>query len=205
MERQASVTTEVDANEHNEEQPSTSSQACAINQQHRITQFFSRPPPIHKKQKIDNLVLKMIAKGHHPFRLVEEPVFRKLIQEVSTCPGYTLPSRKTLSNNLLPSAHMKILEEVKKKVQSATAVCLTTDGWTSKSNISYVAVTVHYINADTQLTSNLLSCGEFGGRHTSENLYNFLKKVMVDFEIQNNVSAVVSDNAPNIVAAIRLE
>lgn len=203
FERQTPTPIEINVDEHSDEQPSTSTQVRAINQQHQITQFFNRPPPIRKQQHIDNLVLKMIAKGHHPFRLVEEPDFKKLIQEVSTCPGYTLPSRKTLSNSLLLSTHAKILEDVKIKVKSATAVCLTTDGWTSRANISYVAVTAHFINNDTQLTSYLLSCSEFKDRHTADNLNKFLKQVISDFEITNKVSAIVSDNAPNIVAAIR--
>lgn len=74
------------------EQPSTSTQIRS-NPQHQITQYFRRPPPIRKVEQIDRQVLKMIAKEHHSFRMVEEPEFKKLIQGVSHCPGYNLPSK----------------------------------------------------------------------------------------------------------------
>lgn len=84
-------------------------------QQPNITQFIRRPPPIRKVEQIDRQVLKMIAKGHHALRIVDEPEFKKLIHDVSQCPGYTLPARKTLSKNLLQSTHMEILEKIKIK------------------------------------------------------------------------------------------
>lgn len=38
--------------------------------------------------EIDKQVIKMISKGHHALRIVEEPEFKKLINMVSHCPGY---------------------------------------------------------------------------------------------------------------------
>lgn len=145
----------------------------------------------------------MIAKGHHSLRIVEEPEFKNLITAVSQCPDYSLPSRKTLSNNILQSVHSAVLEDIKSTIIEASAVCLTTDGWTSKTNTSYMAVTAHFINKNTELKSHLLACEEFGERHTADNLTRFLNDVLAGFEISNKVTAIVSDNAANITLAIR--
>lgn len=73
---------------------------------------------------------------------------------------------------------MDILEKIKSKIRSASAVCLTVDGWTSRTNASYMAVTAHYIDEDTLIQSHLISCDEYGERHPAENLSTFLKKVI---------------------------
>ncbi|XP_043865319.1 E3 SUMO-protein ligase ZBED1-like [Drosophila mojavensis] len=147
----------------------------------------------------------MIAKGHHALRLVEEPEFKKLIDDVSHAPGYKLPTRKTLTTSLIPKVRDELLGQILDNLRMATAVCLTTDGWTSLSNESYIAVTVHYINQDkTVLQSHTIACEAFEESHTSENLFGFLKKIVGKWELQNKVMAIASDNAHNIVGAIKL-
>lgn len=207
MDRQTPVP--MDFIEIAEDQPSTSSQAqqnvvLPRQPQTAITQFFRRPPPARKVEVIDRQVLKMVAKGHHALRIVEEPEFKRLIELVSQCPGYSLPTRKTLSHNIMETVYSDILCQVKTQLHSASAICLTTDGWTSKANESYLAVTAHYIADDTVLKSHLIACDKYDGRHTSENLCSFLKDVMKEYNIENKITAVVSDNAANITAAIRL-
>lgn len=59
--------------------------------QPKITSYVRRPLPVRRVEQ----VVAMVTKGHHSFRVVEEPEIRKLIEMVSTCPGYQLPSRKT--------------------------------------------------------------------------------------------------------------
>ncbi|XP_033249011.1 zinc finger BED domain-containing protein 1-like [Drosophila miranda] len=147
----------------------------------------------------------MISKGHHALRIVEEPDFKKLIEDVSNCPGYKLPTRKTLSNVLLPNIHSELIANVKEKIASASGVCLTTDGWTSLTNESYIAVTAHFIDkSNMELSSHMLACEAFGERHTSLNLCSFLQSVAADWKILDKITAIASDNAANIVSAIKL-
>lgn len=53
------------------------------------------------------------------------------------------------------------------------------------------------------LKSYLLDCFPFNERHTATNLCSNLKQKIEEWKIQNKVIAIVSDNAANIVAAIR--
>lgn len=99
-----------------------------------ITNYLRKPPSARKVELIDKQVVAMVAKGHHALRLVEEPEFKKLLKMVSNCPGYQLPSRKTLSTTLLPKTYVEVFEKVQGKIIEAHAVCLTTDGWTSVTN-----------------------------------------------------------------------
>lgn len=172
--------------------------------QQSMNEYIRRPPPVRRVEQIDRQVVKMIAKGHHALRIVEEQEFRKLIELVSLCPGYKLPSRKTLSENLMSNVHNQIMGEVRTKVQSATALSLSTDGWTSRGNDSYIAVVSHFVNEETELQSALLGCINYNERHTGQNLCDFLKEVMLEWQISHQIAAIVSDNAANILSAVRL-
>lgn len=168
-----------------------------------IKDYTVRPLPPNKKNKIDQQLLLMIAKEYHPLSLVNDEEFKKFVSLLN--PSYTLPTRKTLSESLLPQLYMQLKERVKIEISNALAVCVTTDAWTSENNESFVGVTAHYIDPDTsQLRSNLLGCIEYGERHTAVNLHEFLREQFNEWMIQNKVAVIVSDNAANILAAVHL-
>ncbi|CAG5033891.1 unnamed protein product [Parnassius apollo] len=56
---------------------------------------------------------------------------------------------------------------------------------------------------ETKLKSDLIGCVEYNERHTSENLKAFLCDVMAEWNIADYTTAIASDNAANITAAIR--
>lgn len=64
-------------------------------------------------------------------------------------PGYVLPSRKTVTNSILPQLYESTIEIIKNKLKNVTPICLTTDTWTSINNESYIAITAHFINEET--------------------------------------------------------
>jgi len=94
-------------------------------------------------------------------------------------------------------------EKVKADLADASAICITTDGWTSKTNTSYITITAHFINSDVQYRSVCLGCEEFNERHTANNLSSCLRSKVEEWQLENKVAAVISDNAANIVSAIR--
>lgn len=169
--------------------------------QSSLTQFVHviKPLPIQKSKVIDVQLLRMICKEYHPFSLVDDPEFKKFVSLL--CPNYKLPSRKTLSQSLLPQLYSDLVLEVRSKLDASTAVALTTDGWTSVNNQSFVAITAHYINSGSILCSNLLGCAEFSERHTSINLATMLRSQCGEWGISSKLTAIVTDNASNIVAA----
>lgn len=90
----------------------------------------------------------MVTKGHHSFRIVDEPELRKLLEMVSTCPGYNLPTRKTLTNTLIPKCYTEVFNIALQKIKESFAVCLCTDAWTSSTTQNYIAITAHCIDAN---------------------------------------------------------
>ncbi|CAG5015362.1 unnamed protein product [Parnassius apollo] len=170
--------------------------------QSTMTEFIHKPVPVKKINEIDKQIIKIIVKNYHPFSLVEQPEIKELFAMI--IPGYSLPTRKTVSNSLLPKMYQECLEKVQVNIDSAWAVCLTTDSWTSINNVSFVSVTAHYLDNTYIMRSYLLDCFSFSDRHTAKNLCQSLQAKIVEWKIQNIVVAVVSDNAANISAAIRM-
>ncbi|KAL7725880.1 hypothetical protein ACLKA6_016431 [Drosophila palustris] len=109
---------------------SEESNVVVQNAQPKITTFVHKPVPVSKAQQIDRQLVRMIAKGHHASRMVEEPELKKIFEVVSQSPGYKLPTRKTLTTSLVLKLCDEYGSSIMEKLSAATAVCLTTDGWT---------------------------------------------------------------------------
>jgi hypothetical protein len=120
----------------------------------------------------------LIAREYHPFSLVEDAEFRRFVPML--CPGYQIPSRKTLTNNLIPILHQTTVRKVKATLDVATADCLTADGWTSVNNNSFLAITAHFLDEETNMCSKLVGCVEFNEKHTAANLADMLHEVQQD-------------------------
>lgn len=162
----------------------------------------TKPMGVNKSKLIDRQIGLMVAKEFHPFSIVEGKEFRKLLNLLN--PTYVPPTRKTVSHSLIPQLYNEALQAVRSKLEDAQAVCLTTDGWTSCTNVSFIAVTAHFLSNKNEMISVLLQCVEFQDKHTAENLSHQLKTVVKEWGIDKKIACVVTDNASNVVAAIRL-
>ena len=161
-----------------------------------------KPVSIEKNKQLDNQLVRLIARECHPFSLVEDAEFRRFVQML--CPGYQIPSRKTLTNSLIPILHQTTIMKVKATLDVATAVCLTADGWTSVNNDSFLAITAHFLDEETNMCSKLLGCVEFNEKHTAANLADKLHETAREWNIDYKIVGIVTDNAANIVSAVRL-
>ncbi|UYV73412.1 hypothetical protein LAZ67_10003097 [Cordylochernes scorpioides] len=166
------------------------------NSQASMTSFVdvSRPIPLNRSRQIDIQLLKMICSEYHPFSLVEDKEFKAFVNML--CSTYKLPSRKSLSNGLLISIHDSLVVKITGMLEEAYAVCLTCDGWTNINTTSFYAITAHFIDYTTKLNSILLECSE---KYIIVDFLGVTKKFKLDFK----TVAVVTDNAPNIKAAIK--
>lgn len=68
-------------------------------------------------------------------------------------------------------------------------------------------MTAHYIADEgrfTKLSSDLLGCVSFKERHTSENICKKIKSIFLEWNLLHKITIVVSDNAANMIASVRL-
>ena len=71
--------------------------------------------------------------------------------------------------------------------------------WTCRVNDWYMAVTGHFINENMVLQSVLLECCALdGGSHTGTVLAQELRRIVQEWNIEEKISIVISDNGSNI-------
>jgi hypothetical protein len=133
-----------------------------------------------QRKKIDALMLLFI-KDFQPFLVVEDKGFRKFVSTLN--PAYQLPSRKHILNTMLTAEYQKCENDVKKRFNAVKAACLTVDGWTSRGQEGYFAITAHYIDDNFESKSALLQYRVFPGPHTRANISQDLQRVISQWNL----------------------
>ena len=106
--------------------------------------------------------------------------------------------------SLRPDQYQRTKEELKAKLTDTKYCVLTTDLWTSRATQGYITVTCHFLLSSWELHSAVLDTLHVDVSHTAENLAAELVRITDDWRITEKVVCAVTDNASNIVAAIRL-
>ncbi|MGH0146569.1 UNVERIFIED_CONTAM: hypothetical protein FKN15_008369 [Acipenser sinensis] len=93
-------------------------------------------------------------------------------------------------------------QKVMEEVQRADHVYLT-DMWTSINTEAYLAVTGHFISHQPKLNSFLLDISHFKRTHTSGHITEPQLHLMDTWNLRDKITSFITDNAANMVAAIR--
>lgn len=136
-----------------------------------------------------------------PLSIVESAAFRKLTLFLE--PNYkpmTSEHAKLIIAEQGAAIESRIKEQLKKPDQK---IALTTDLWSSINNESFMAVTVSFIDEEWKLYSPVLSTRNLTERHRMDYLVEEMKTIIEKWGIQNNVVAIVHDNAANIKSIAR--
>lgn len=83
-------------------------------------------------------------------------------------------------------------------------VAITTDGWTSRSNDSYMSLTVAFIDSEWELHHLSLDCTKHTGTTTGEDLVKGIVSMIERHDLTGRVVACVTDCEPSMVKAGRL-
>ncbi|XP_076042318.1 zinc finger BED domain-containing protein 4-like [Oratosquilla oratoria] len=142
----------------------------------------------------------MIAEDLQPVSVVEDKGFRRLLHGLN--PRYQLPSRREISRTLLPNLYKHEVEKMRKELDQAKHISLTTDIWTSRQTKGFITVTAHFISQDWTLHSAVLETVCMTKAHTSENIAEELTLVSNKWNIKEKICSIVTDNAANIKAAV---
>ena len=97
-----------------------------------------------RKDLADQAMIDWIVVNFQSFMVVENVFFTKFLTELN--PAYTPIVRQTVSNRIVKS-----LPETKASIQGVLTatpgrITCTTDGWTDRSMVSYLATTAHWIS-----------------------------------------------------------
>ena len=157
-----------------------------------------------RAQRIHRRVTEMIALDSQPFSVVDDPGFIRLLRELE--PRYSLPSRKYITENILPQIHDKVKAAVKDQLTSVQSVfSFTTDAWSrADGGASLLSLTAHWITDSFVRKSAVLQVLPLEESHTGQNLAEKYLEMLADWEIRlDQVHLVLRDNAANMAKAMR--
>ena len=132
----------------------------------------------------------MIAIDMQPATIVEDTEFQSLVRLLDS--RYQLPSRRHRVRSLLPDMYTTRALEIKRNLLQISHVALTGDLWTSRTTESYLTITSHFVTSTWELKSLVL-----------ETFAASFQKIAEEWGISRKVVAMVTDNAANVVAAVR--
>ena len=154
-----------------------------------------------RQVQLNNALAGFIATDLLPLYIVESASFRQLMEKAA--PNFSMPSRKHLSSNLLPSVCYSVETQLKMQMRQAQDICLTVDIWSSCDMRSFMGITGHFI-LDYTMHSVMLACRRFTGSHTGEKTLEQFQETLVHFNISEKFTHVITDNAANMVKAFTL-
>ncbi|KMQ90940.1 zinc finger bed domain-containing protein 1-like protein [Lasius niger] len=154
----------------------------------------------NSKQRItlDKTLVKFISRDLQPLSIVNDVGFKEFVYELN--PRYSLPSRPTVTNVLIPKMYQEVKETISTILNTVKYLTITFDGWTSIAKQSYLTITGHFI-FESKLQAALLNFIHVSDvSSTAENL-KFLIQGKV-LKVYPNVALVcaVTDNAANMIA-----
>ncbi|XP_063218417.1 zinc finger BED domain-containing protein 4-like [Bacillus rossius redtenbacheri] len=160
-------------------------------------------PGDHRAADITRLIGEMICLDNQPLCIVENKGFRQLISKLE--PRYTIPTRKTFSQKIIPEMYEKVRDKVVSQLKVVEFIGVTTDMWSSSSNDDYMSLTLHYMDTCFNLQHVCLEVIPFSEiSHTAEHICDFITKTLEEWGLREKVFAIVSDNARNVQAGLEM-
>ena len=165
-----------------------------------MTQTWQKYSPTCARSKnIDQALIRMIAINMQPATIVEDTGFQSLVCLLDS--WYQLSSRRHIMRSLLPDMYITRAGEIKRELLQISHVAVTSDLWTSRTVI--IAITCHFVTSKWELKFLVLAMFGLKKDHTAEHIAASFPKVAEEWGVSRKVVAMVTDNATNIVAAVR--
>lgn len=172
---------------------------------HKIEEMFEKVKPLTSKNsryiKITELIGCMICSDLLPFSMVENAGFKDLISYLE--PRYTIPSRHTISNTVIPNLYERVENKVRTCLNAAKHISFTTDMWSTLTNEDFMSLTAHFISDNFEVVTLCLEVTPFClPSHTAVNIAEFLQKTITHWNVDEKVHTFVRDNAVNLVKGL---
>jgi len=149
-------------------------------------------------------VAEMISIDLQPFSVVEDTGFIRLVAELD--PKFVLPSRRYLSDVIIPEIHAKAKFKVKELLQCTKYVSMTTDIWTSTNcHHSFLSLTAHVVVSKAMEKKDvMLSAWQFDESHTGANISAAVMSRIQEWDLEEKIVCVLRDNASNMVSGLNI-
>lgn len=152
-----------------------------------------------------NSVAVAFAGNSLPYRLIEDPLFRKMLSKISEGRLQVFPNRHELSSKV-DSFKTEYKSAIKRSLENSKQLTLAIDLWTRPGfSSSTMGITCHYFDrARGQLMRILLASRQIPHPHTASKIFELYTKIMEEWGIEDDrVFRILTDNGSNVVSAFK--
>ena len=153
--------------------------------------------------EITTKVGEMIALDCQPLSVVDNIGFVRVLHAAE--PRYTLPSRRHITETVLPQIHSRVMSKVKDDISEARWISCTSDIWSTEvRNDSLISLTAHWLSPHSfKRKSTMLNASLIPGSHTGDAIRMKCEEMIGNWDIQKSqLHCFVVDNAANMKKAI---
>ncbi|XP_075150948.1 zinc finger BED domain-containing protein 4-like [Haematobia irritans] len=156
--------------------------------------MFTWPADSPITKRIDKCIMDLILVDMLPFNAVQGAAFQRLnFNDPLIKTRYKVKSEKFF-RDLMHVTYDNVKKKIMDKVSKAKWISFTTDIWTSTGKTcSLLSFTAHFISE-----------GKKESLFPASYIFEKLSEIIKDFELEGRVHVGVSDNAGNMVAAMKL-
>lgn len=131
---------------------------------------MSKASPADQKRG-EGLLLYWITTSLRPFKIVEDAGFIMLCEFLNGLNTKFEITERTRLSKQMTKLNKAVSINVKYKMKAEMDwFCVTTDIWTSRTMESFMAVTIHYLDADFRMKEFVLEVRQFGKSHTADHI-----------------------------------
>ncbi|KAE9279727.1 hypothetical protein PR003_g28152 [Phytophthora rubi] len=158
-----------------------------------------------QQRRVNELLAEWISRHFRPLVIVEDEGFVRVIRYITEdiCGiKLSLPERTKIRQEIVRLAVI-----YRRRVHNAIEIgclfySLTSDIWTARNAISYISVTIHYVDDDFRPQSWTLAVRELPGIHESHVIALAIEEILEDWSLpKHNCVMFLRDGGSNMVAA----
>lgn len=152
--------------------------------------------------RISRKIGEMVAVDCQPLSIVNDTGVTRLMNAIE--PRYHIPSRKYLTETVLPEIRCDVRDKVKEEIKGVSWLSFTSDIWSTEvSSDSLLSLTAHWLTNSFQRKYVIVHAQIMPGSHTAEALCAKYEGMFKEWDIKKEqIHLFVVDNASNMRRAM---
>ena len=156
-----------------------------------MKQYYNGRTTKDTKEELVRFIFQLAS----PWNTVSKKYFIRLLRFVAQ-EEISLPSTRAVKAKAF-NLYAELKTIICERLESVDRLAITLDCWTSDNRISFIGLTVHWVDTEWKLCECVLGIRQLEGSHTGECFSAIVLEVLAEFNLSAKVCAITMDNASN--------
>ncbi|XP_078431091.1 putative transcriptional regulator tpeD [Wolffia australiana] len=153
--------------------------------------YFTRRTTETTKEEL----VRFICQAAAPWNIVCKKYFVRLLRYIAQ-EKISIPLTRAVKVRAF-KLYTELKSGIRVRLEGVEKVAITLDCWTSANRISFLGLTVHWVDAEWKMCDCVLAIRQLEGSHSGECLSEIVLEVLANFNLNAKVYVVTMDNASN--------